>query len=132
MSCGCGGCISRGFICSPRGDDIKVLVSVMSSEGQEYDITGASEIVLVVATGEWVGGNIYPGGTVDFEKKMSDGDIQIAGTGYQFLVSISGSDTADMDTTQRYYEIRITSSAGENSTISSGVFFAENTMIKDL
>lgn len=132
MSCGCGSCISRGFICAPRGDDVKVLVSVMNPSGQEYDISGASEIVFVVASGEWVGGNIYPGGTVDFEKTLTDGDIQIAGTGYQFLVDIKGADTANLDVTQRYYEVRVTSSSGENSTVSHGIFSAQNTMIKDI
>ena len=132
MSCSCGGCISRGQICVPRGDDTSIIFDVYDSDGDEFVITGATEIVFIVAVGVIIGGTVTAGGSVLIEKRLSDGDIEIAGTGYQFVVGIDAADTADFTTSTNYYEAQITTSGGLKKTVASGVFVSENTMIKDI
>lgn len=136
FSCECGvwncGCIERGYICAPRGDDSTVIVSVRDSDGDEFDIVGATEIVFIVADGEIIGGNTYPGGTVLIEKRLSNSEIVIAGTGWQYLVELSAAETADLPRTNLYYETQVTTSAGLKKTVGAGIFKAENTMIKDI
>lgn len=135
-SCECGvwncSCIYRGFICAPRGDDSRIIVSVYDTDGDEFDIIGSSEIVFIVADGEFVGGNTYPGGTVLIEKRLSDSDIIIAGTGWQYVVDLTADETAALPRTNLYYETQVTTSAGLKKTVSAGIFKAENTMIKDI
>lgn len=135
-SCECGvwdcSCIHRGFICAPRGDDSRLIVSVVDSDGDEFDIIGASEIVFIVADGMIVGGNTYPGGTVLIEKRLSDGEITIAGTGWQYVVDLSDTETAALPRNNLYYETQVTTSAGLKKTVSAGIFRAENTMIRSI
>lgn len=132
--CGCEkcACIRRGSICAPRGDDTRILFSVYDTDGDEFDISGADEIVFIVAEGSWIAGNIYPGNPVYIEKRLTDGEILIAGTDYQFIVDVTAADTADLPRTNLYYEVQVTTSAGLKKTVSAGIFKAENTMIKDL
>ena len=132
MSCNCGSCVSRGFICVPRGDDMSILFSVRDDDDDEFDISGASEITFIVAAGVWIGGSITPGGAVLLEKRLTDGEITIAGTGFQFVVDIDGADTADFTQTNNYYEVRVETSGGNAKTVSAGLFKSENTMIKDI
>lgn len=135
-SCECGvwncGCIERGYICVPRGDDSRIIFSVRDTDGDEFDVAGADEIVFIVADGEIIGGNTYPGGTVLIEKRLSDGEILIAGTGWQYVVDLSDTETAALPRTNLYYETQVTNSAGLKKTVSAGIFKAENTMIKDI
>ena len=129
MSCDCG---TAGSICIPRGDDMSILFSVYDNDGAEFDISGAIEIIFIVATGVVIGGNIGPGGTVLITKKLSLGDITIAGTLYQFVVDIVSADTDGFTQTNNYYEANIETSGGVNKTVSCGLFKSQNTMIKDL
>lgn len=107
-------------------------MSVFDTDDDEFDLTGSSEIVFIVATGEIIGGNMYPGGTVLIEKSLSDGEIVIAGNRYQFVIDVSDTDTADLPKTKLYYEMQVTTSGGLKKTVSAGIFNAENTMIKDI
>lgn len=125
-------CIHRGSICSPRGDDTRVIFSVFDNDGDEFDVTGAQEIVFIVANGEVVGGNLWPGGTVLIEKTLTGGGVALAGSGYQFVVDIDADDTAALNQTRLYYEVQVTTSAGLKKTVSAGIFRAENTMIRNI
>lgn len=129
MSCDCG---TAGSICIPRGDDMSILFSVYDNDGDQFDISGAAEIIFIVATGVVIGGNIGPGGTVLITKKLSTGGITIAGTLYQFVVDIVSADTDGFTQTNNYYEVNIETASGVNKTVSSGLFKSQNTMIKDL
>lgn len=132
MSCGCGGCVTRGEICVARGDDTTVIFSVYDSEDAPYDISGATEIVFIVAEGIVVGGNIGPGGAVLIEKRLSLGEIVIAGTLFQFTVAIDAADTTGFAISRNYYEVQVTTSSGLKKTVANGVFTSQNTMIKDI
>jgi len=132
MSCNCGGCISRGLICIPRGNDTSIIFDVHDDDGDEFDISGATEIIFIVAGGEVTSGNMGPGGAVLIDKRLSDGEITIAGTGYQFSVAILAADTDGFDKQDNYYEAEVTTSTGLKKTVSSGLFISENTMIKDI
>lgn len=111
---------------------MSILFSVRDDDDDEFDISGASEITFIVAAGVWIGGNITPGGTVLVEKRLTDGEITIAGTGFQFVVDIESADTADFTQTNNYYEVRVEASGGNAKTVSAGLFKSENTMIKDI
>lgn len=125
-------CIHRGAICAPRGDDTRIVFSVFDEDSDEFDVTGASEIVFIVADGSVVGGNVYPGGSVLIEKRLTTGGVIISGTGYQFIVDVTNSETAPLPKTKLYYEVQITTSAGLKKTVSAGIFRADDTMIKDI
>lgn len=133
--CGCGyspcGCIRRGVLCIPRGDDVRVVVDVFDSDGDEFDLDGLTGAVFVVADGDRIAGDMYPGGSVKIEKQLGDG-IQLAGTGYQLVVTMSSAETASLPRRNLYYEIQVTTSDGLKKTVSAGLFLAESTMIKDL
>ena len=126
------GCIKTGYICAPRGDDTRVVVSVYDTDGDEFDLAGTSEIVFIVADGELIGGNMNPGGSVLIEKRLTTSGIQLAGTGYQFIVTLTDTETATLPRVNLYFEARVTTSAGLNKTVLAGIFKAENTMIKDI
>lgn len=122
--CHCQGCISPGAICGPKGDDVYVVFSVFDTDGDEFDLTGAEEIVFLVADSKM--------GVVRFIKKMSEGDVQIGGSLYQFMVTITDDDTASLVKVTNYYEVQVTTSTGLKKTVSAGVFKATDTMIKDV
>lgn len=126
MNCGCGPdeCVSRGYICAPQGDDVAVLFSVLDQDGDEFDISGATEIVFAVADER--------GGLVRFVKTLTDGDIVASTNGYQFRVYLTGDDTNLPVKKVNYYEARVTNSAGEHKTVSAGAYIATRTIIKDL
>lgn len=118
----CGECIDRELLCIGSGNDKTFLFSVFDQDGDEFDISAASEIVFSVSDGVIVGGNITAGGTVRFTKKMSLSEITIAGTGYQFLLDISPSDTDPLVNRDYYWDATVTTSAGKSYTVKSGVF----------
>lgn len=125
MNCDCETvCISNGVICGPRGDDVRVLVSVYDTDGDEFDITGAAEIVMAVSDDK--------NGQVRFVKRLTAGDMIISTNGYQFAITITDTDTLSLVKTRNYYEIQLTTSAGLKKTISVGLFRSNDTMIKDL
>lgn len=126
VNCGCdtSACIVPGYICAPAGDNVRVLISVYDSDGDEYDITGATEIVFAVADSRT--------GQTRIVKTLSEGDITIAGTGYQFVIFLTDEDTVLPVLRQNYYEIRVTNSLGEHKTVSAGSYVATRTIIKDL
>lgn len=123
-SCGCGGCIRRGNICAPKGDDALIVFSIYDTDGDEFDLTGAAEIVFMVA-------DEYDG-EVRFVKRLTDAQIQISTNGYQFAVTVTDEDTADLIRVNNYYEVQVTTSAGLKKTVSAGNFEATNTMIRGL
>lgn len=120
----CGACIRPGVICAPRGDDVFVIFSVYDTDDDEFDLTGATEIILLVADSK--------GGTVRFTKSLTGGEIQIGGTLYQFMVTITDDDTGSLVNTNNYYEVQVTTSAGLKKTVSAGLFKSDDTMIKDI
>ena len=124
MNCGCSdACIKPGSICAPQGDDVMVIFSIYDTDGDEFDLTGATEIVFLVADER--------GGTVRFTKSLSDGDISISTNGYQFSVVVTDDDTVLPVLRRNYYEVQVTNSAGLKKTVSSGSYIATRTMIKD-
>lgn len=126
MICECEdtGCIKLGSICAPQGDDIRVIFSIFDTDGDEYDISGATEIVFMVA-GEL-------GGPVHFVKRMSAGEIGISTNGYQFWVDVTDTDSVLPIRKVNYYEVQVTTSAGLKKTVSAGSYIATKTAIKDL
>lgn len=125
MNCGCDEtCIKPGSICAPQGDDVLVLFSIFDTDGDEFDLTGATEIVMAVADER--------GGVVRFIKRMSAGDITISTNGYQFTVIITDGDTVLPILRKNYYEVQVTNSAGLKKTVSAGSYIATKTIIKDL
>ncbi len=122
--CSCQGCISPGSICGPRGDDVSVIFSVFDTDGDEFDLTGATEIVFLVADEHL--------GNIRFVKRLTEGDIQIGGTLYQFMVTITDEDTASLVRSSNYYEVQVTTSSELKKTVSAGVFKSPETMIKDI
>ena len=126
MICGCdnGACIPTGNVCAPAGDDVRVLFSVYDTDGDEYDISGASEIVFMVADER--------GGLVRIVKRLTNDEIILSTNGYQFVVILDDTDTNAPIKKSNYYEVRVTSDAGEQKTVSVGSYTATRTMIKDL
>lgn len=118
------GCVEPGALCVPRGDDAYIIFSVYDTDGDEFDISGATEIIFAVAD--------FHGGEVRFVKRLTDGDIQISTNMYQFMVTVTGSDTASLVRAHNYYEARITTSAGLRKTVSAGLFMSTDTIIKDI
>lgn len=131
LSCGCW-CISRGHICAPKGDDTRIVFSVYDTDCNEFDLSGASEIVFIVADGAMIGGNIQAGGAVLIEKRMTLGDILISTNLYQYSLTITSAESADLPRSRLYYETQVTTSSGEKRTVSAGLFEATSTMIKDI
>ena len=126
MSCGCGPneCVSRGYVCAPQGDDVAVLFSVLDQDGDEFDISGAEQIVFAVADER--------GGMVRLVKTLTDGDIVLSTNGYQFRVYLTAEDTNLPVKKVNYYEVRVTNSEGEHKTVSAGAYIATRTIIKDV
>lgn len=122
MSCNCGQCISRQLLCIGSGNDKSFLFSVMDENDDEVDISAASEIVFSVSDGVIVGGNLNAGGTVRFEKKLTDGDVIIAGSGYQFIVAVDASDTSQLVQLNNYWDVTVTLAGGEVYTVKAGIF----------
>jgi len=126
MSCECGSCVPSQTICVPKGDDQTIVFTVRedSCEGDLFDISGATEIVFIVAD--------VLGGTVQITKKLSDDDIEISTNDHQFYLTVTSAETAALTRTNSYFEVRITTSEGYNKTVVTGVFKAQDTMIKDI
>ena len=126
MSCECEdtGCIKLGVICAPQGDDVRVLFSVYDTDGDEFDISGATEIVFLVAAER--------GGVVYFTKRLSLGQAGISTNGYQFWVDVTDTDSVLPIARVNYYEAQVTTSAGLKKTVSAGSYIATKTAIKDL
>lgn len=122
MTCNCGGCIDRQLLCIGKGNSKTFVFSVLDQDGDEVDISSDSEIVFLVSEGVSVAGNILPGGSVLIEKRLSDGDVLIAGTGYQFVVNLSPSDTADIMKVDNYYDATLHTSSGDVYTVKAGKF----------
>lgn len=126
MSCECEdtGCIKLGVVCAPQGDDTRVLISVYDTDGDEFDISGATEIVFLVAAER--------GGVVYFTKRLSLGQAGISTNGYQFWVDVTAADSVIPIARVNYYEVQVTTSAGLKKTVSAGSYIATKTAIKDL
>lgn len=122
MSCNCEGCISRATLCIGGDNDKRFLFSVYDENGDEVDISDAQEILFTVSDGVIVGGNLTAGGTVRIEKRLSDSEIVIAGTGYQFIVDIEPADTDDLVQNNNYWDASVTISSGEVYTVKAGIF----------
>lgn len=125
MICGSGDqCVKPGFICAPQGDDALVVFSVYDTDGDEFDLTGATEIVFAVSD--------HKKGTVRIVKRMSEGDIQISTNSFQFAVTLTDDDTILPVYEKNYYEVQVTTGAGLKKTVSAGRYSADHTMIKDI
>lgn len=126
QSSACETCPPRGFICVPKGDDCVVVMTVKENDcdGEYFDISGASEIVFVVAD--------ELGGTVRITKKMSLAEVSISTNLYQFYFTVTASNTAALVRQSNYFECQVTSAAGLKKTVLTGIFKATDTMIKDL
>jgi hypothetical protein len=122
MSCNCGGCISRQLLCIGLNNNKSFLFSVLDENGDEVDISAASEILFTVSDGVIIGSNLEAGGTVRFEKRLSDGDIIVAGTGYQFMVDITPADTELPVKSDSYWDVTVTTSSGNTYTVKAGIF----------
>jgi len=124
--CGCSEDVHNGYIAVPQGDDCLIVFSSHEndSHGSLFDISGAIEIVFIVAD--------ELGGTVRITKRMSDGDIAISTNLYQFYFTVTDTETASLVRQTNYFECQITSSVGLKKTVRSGVFKAIDTMIKDI
>ena len=126
MTCGVNQCDFSQTICVPRGDSRELLFTVHENDcdGALLDISGASEIVFIVAD-EF-------GGTVRIEKRLTDLEIEISNNLYQFSVELTGADTDTLVRVSNYFECRITSATGRTTTVANGLFKSQDTMIKDL
>jgi len=128
MTCNCSEvdncfCDFRGYICTNKGDDILLVFSVHEDtcDGALFDISGASEIVFVVADEN--------GGVVRIDKRMSTGGVSLSTNGYQFSVALTDADTLSVVNRLSYYECYVTSSDGKDVKVSCGLFKAETTTI---
>lgn len=120
-----GECAPRGSFCIPRGDSAYLVFSVYDTDGDEFDISGASEIVFAIADDD-------TGGQVRVVKRLTDTEIQISTNMYQFMVTLDSVDTESLAKVHNYYEARITTSSGLQKTVSSGLFKSTDTVIKDI
>lgn len=122
----CDNCPTTGTICVPRGDSRLIVFTVRENDcqGDFFDISAATEIVFIVA-------DEY-GGTVRITKRLSNGGIQISTNDYQFSLTVTSADTGALVRASNYYEARVTTSGGNNVTVSAGVFKSPNTMIRSI
>lgn len=124
MSC----CIKRGSVCIPKGDSKRILVSVKKN-GVEHDISGATDIVFVVATGQDEGaGSMVSGGTNVITKTLGNG-ITRAGNDYQYYVQFDAEDTIDLPYQKYYFETAVITGNSKVSVL-CGNFNAINTQIQ--
>lgn len=123
---GCETCPPRGYICVPRGDSLRVVVPVHENDcdGDLMDISGASEIVFAASD--------EIGGVVRFTKKLSTGGVSISTNDYEFSFVITAANSDSLVRHTNYFEIRITSAAGETKTVMAGVLKSPETIIKDI
>jgi len=126
MDCHCDDyeCVKPGSFCVPRGDDAKIIVSVYDTDGDEFDLTGAQEIVFGAADSV--------DGAVRWVKRLSLGEIQISTNGYQYSFDVTGAESVLPVNRTNYYETQVTTSGGLKRTVSAGIYRAEKTIIKDL
>ncbi len=117
-------CIKLGSLCVPRGDDALVVFSIYDTDGDEFDLTGASEIVFAVSDDKQ--------GQVRIVKRLTEGDIQISTNGYQLSFTLTDEDSVLPVNRTNYYEVQVTTSGGLKRTVSAGVYRAEKTIIKDI
>lgn len=119
----CDECIPRELICVGENNSKRFLFSVFEYKtNDEFDISGASDIVFTVSDGVSMSGNLYAGGAIKIEKKLSEGDVILAGTGYQFIVDINPSDTALLEYRDNYWDVTVTTSGGDVYTVKAGIF----------
>lgn len=124
LYCMDSGCVEPGSLCVPRGDDAYIIFSVFDTDGDEFDISGAQEIVFAVAD--------FRGGEVRFVKRLTSSGVQISSNMYQFMVTVTSADTSSLVRSHNYYEARVTTSSGLVKTVSSGLFKSTDTIIKDI
>lgn len=129
VNCNCGGCVSRGLVCIAKGNSKRVTFVVSDQDGDPVDLSSATEIEFIVATGTVVGGQIQSGGTVLFGKKLTDGDIIIGGGGDSFTVDVTPLDSVLPTNRLNYYEANVTTAAGAVYTISAGTYQADATIV---
>ena len=116
-------CKPSGPMCVPSGDDRMFVVTVRDQWGELVDISGALEIRFVVS--------MVLGGDVILDKMYTTGDISISTNLYQFNFTITSDESLALPN-KGYYEIQLTNSDGEKSTIRSGPIRAPRTMIEGI
>jgi hypothetical protein len=117
-------CPPTAELCMPNGDGGMFLFVVRDQDGDFFDLTGAAEITFLVAD--------TLGGTVRILKTLSDGDIEISGTGRDFHLTLTRDDTTDLVRIKNYFEATVLTTGGIHHTVVSGIFRAPETMNKDL
>lgn len=126
VNCGCG-CVYRANLCIGLNNDKRFIFSMYDQDGDEFDVSAATEIVFSVSDGIEVGGNVLAGGVVRFEKRLTTSGVSITGTGYQVVVDVTPADTATLVHNRNYYDLTVTTSSGMNYTVVAGVFELVNT-----
>lgn len=132
LGCNCGSCISHGVICVPKGNSKRIIFNVVDSSGNPFSISNADEIEFLVYTGITVSGNITPGGTFLFKKTLSDGGIVISGGGDSFYVDVTNTDSVIPVANRNYYEVNVTTDAGNVYTVSAGTYQADFTIVGNM
>lgn len=121
MSCGCGGCIARNYLCVGLGNNKRFVFEVKNSDGGAFSVAGASSVVFSVSDGVDAGGNILAGGVERFRRTLGVGGITIAGTGDHILVDVTPANLATLVKADNYYDLTVTV-VGGTYTVSAGLF----------
>lgn len=122
--------IKRSAIGVPKGDGRKIVATARDCDGDEVDISSATEIALIVSTGQKESSNMVSGGTILITKKLGSG-ITRAGNPYQFIITFNPSDTADLIYSEYYWEACVV--MGDMPvTVGCGSFFTQNTQVRDI
>jgi hypothetical protein len=103
----------------PKENHARLIFTYQDEKGQLLDLTGVQDIIFAV----W---DSY-GGTLQFQKSLSNGDILLHGNDYEFSFYIDDTDT--ITTRLGYHECEVTNSEGRRRTVSAGLYRAENTFI---
>lgn len=131
MNCDCGDCIPRETLCIGGGNSKRFLFSVLDQDGDEFDISAATQISFIVSDGVWVSGNLTAGGQVRIQKLLTSGGVAIAGTGYQFIVDILPTDVELLQSDNNYWDATVTTAAGNVYTVKAGIFRVTQTSAGD-
>jgi hypothetical protein len=105
----------------PKHNDARLIFTTVDEAGTLVDISGVSEIIFRV----WD----KNGGTLQFEKTLSDGDIVLHGDDNRFSLFLTNSETGAITSRLAYHECLMINSSGLQRTVSAGLFRAETTNI---
>lgn len=115
-------CISSPAICIPQHDDRRVVIKFVDSNGTPFDITGATEITVIISKAV----NTAPSIT---KTLTGEGLVRANPTTVIFL--LSSAETGGLSPGRNYYECRIQNLTGKKTTVLSGVLEVQDTLIGD-